>query len=191
MEKQTICLNEEEFKNGIIDLIKNLSTKESLELFENYCIAIGRKADVIYAMDQLDEKLSLYSPSEIVKSINHGNFNYDDKFFYFNEYGNLCSTNNIVINITDIASYIADNLCALGNEKIEQYLQTTHRTMQFNGEELKLDRTCVCDWCEEKTLVGITHYGISHKNRLICANCVKVIEKYRNIVGYKFSTPSK
>lgn len=183
MKNQVIYTSEEEFRTDIVNLINNLSTKESLELFENYCIAIGRKADVVYAMDQLDEELALYSPSEIVKCISHGNFNYDDKFFYFNEYGNLCSTNNIVINITDIASYIADNLCALDNKKIKQYIETTVRTMQFNGEELKLDRTCECDWCGEKKLVGITHYGTTHYNRLICADCAKIIEKYNKING--------
>lgn len=183
MEKQTICLNEEEFKNGIIDLINSLSEKESLELFENYCIAIARKADVVYAMDQLDEVLALYSPSEIVKCISQGNFDYKDNFFYFDAHKNLCSTNCIAVEAPEIASYIIDKLCALRNEKIKQYLQTTHRTIQFNGEELKLDRTCVCDWCEEKTLVGITHYGTTNSNRLICANCAKIIDRYNKANG--------
>ena len=186
MEKKYYT-SEEEFRNGIVNLISNLSTKESLELFDNYCIAIDKKENIVYSMDQLDEELSIYAPSEIVKCISHDNFNYDDKFFYFDKYGNLYSTNNIVIDISEIASYIIDNHCALNNEKIEQYIETTPRIMQFDGEELKLDRICKCDWCEVKTLVGITHYGIKHygattHNRLICAYCAKIIEKHNKIV---------
>ena len=52
-------------------------------------------------------------------------------------------------------------------------------TMQFNGETLKFDREEECDWCGRETLVGVTHYGSTHYNRLICKRCAEEI-KNRN-----------
>lgn len=50
--------------------------------------------------------------------------------------------------------------------------------MIFNGEKLKFDREANCDWCGRKTLVGITHYGTSNYNRLICKKCAEEIKEY-------------
>ena len=50
--------------------------------------------------------------------------------------------------------------------------------MRFNGEELKFDRKAKCDWCGQKTLVGITHYGTTHYNRLVCEACANKIKEH-------------
>lgn len=63
-----------------------------------------------------------------------------------------------------------------------------NETMKFNGETLKFDRRAECDWCGEKKLVGVTHYGTSHYNRLICKECAEEIKDYnRRTFGVKDS----
>lgn len=72
-----------------------------------------------------------------------------------------------------------------------------NETMKFNGETLKFDRRAECDWCGKKKLVGVTHYGTSHYNRLICKECAEEIKDYsRRAFGIKDSkrikdTPDK
>ena len=53
--------------------------------------------------------------------------------------------------------------------------------MEFNCEELEFDRDANCDWCGEEKLVGITHYGTTHYNRLICQECAERIKKYDEV----------
>lgn len=53
--------------------------------------------------------------------------------------------------------------------------------MEFNCEELEFDRDANCDWCGEEKLVGITHYGTTHYNRLICQECAEKIKKYDEV----------
>lgn len=38
-------------------------------------------------------------------------------------------------------------------------------------EVLKFDRRCKCDWCGEKEICSITHYGTTNYTRLICIEC--------------------
>jgi len=54
--------------------------------------------------------------------------------------------------------------------------------MIFDHKELKFDRQAKCDWCNEKTLVGITHYGTSNYNRLICKDCAERIKNYDKVM---------
>ena len=51
------------------------------------------------------------------------------------------------------------------------------KPMEFNQEHLDFDRKAKWDWCGKKGLVGITHYGTSHYNRLICKECAESIKK--------------
>ena len=39
-----------------------------------------------------------------------------------------------------------------------------------------------CDFCGKETYVVGTHYGTSHYNRLICADCIKHVNNYHKSV---------
>lgn len=38
-------------------------------------------------------------------------------------------------------------------------------------EVLKFDRRCKCDWCGEKEICSIAHYGTANYTILICIEC--------------------
>lgn len=47
---------------------------------------------------------------------------------------------------------------------------------------LNFDRITECDWCGEKKLTSITHYGTTHYNRLMCMDCAEQInERHRTL----------
>lgn len=54
--------------------------------------------------------------------------------------------------------------------------------MRFNHAELVFDRLAKCDFCGKKTQVGITNYGTSNYNRLICVKCAEEIKAYDKAV---------
>ena len=47
--------------------------------------------DRVYSMDELDDCLGGYKPSDILRVVDNA-FNYFDNYFYYDRYGRLCST---------------------------------------------------------------------------------------------------
>ena len=50
--------------------------------------------------------------------------------------------------------------------------------IKFNGKLLKFLEVEECDFCGRKTWVGVTQFGTTHYNRLICKECAEEIIDY-------------
>ena len=53
-------------------------------------------------------------------------------------------------------------------------------------EKLNFDRRCHCDWCGEKEICAVTHYGTSHYNRLVCLECALSINEHDRMYGQQY-----
>lgn len=77
-------------KDKIIGGLEQLSTDELLSLcreINSYDGSLDQFS--IYEMDEFDEVLEGYTPTEIVNRVRYGDFYSTDEYFRFNGYGNL------------------------------------------------------------------------------------------------------
>lgn len=77
--------------------------------------------DAIYSMDDIDEALDGYTPSDILDMMFYGNFNPRDEYFKFDVYGNLES-----IRSCDIGNY-----CDYYSDEIYEYLESGNYYGEF------------------------------------------------------------
>ena len=95
----------------IVAILANLDLNELIEVHNDYCYEVNATDNTIYRMDDLDEYLDGYTPSEIAYKIFNGDFKPCDKYFVFDGYNNLLSFNyesdaNCKIYVDEIADYI-------------------------------------------------------------------------------------
>lgn len=102
-------------RDAIREYIKNLMAYEQVDLWNEYCDAQNYDDDRIGGMDEFDDLFYGLSPLEIVRRLD-SSFNPNHAWFYFDGWGDVCSTNcpeNEIIQQDDIAEYIdesGDNL---------------------------------------------------------------------------------
>ena len=72
----------------------------------------------VYSMDELDELLEGYKPSEIIRMVDN-DFNYSDNYFYYDGCGRICSTDEKEyyndFSYSDVFEKLADNYGKLFN----------------------------------------------------------------------------
>ena len=78
----------------------------------------------VYSMDEFDELIHGYTPTEIAQKIFYGDFNPNDEYFRFNVYANLVSLDEYEIEeeIKECASEIAERTIELYGEGHLDYL---------------------------------------------------------------------
>ena len=85
---------------------------------------------VLYNMDDFDEMMEGYSPTELAQRIFFGDFNINDDYFYFNEYANLESIHEyeiqghfemIIDEIVDSMLYNYDDLY-IDNDELDDLI---------------------------------------------------------------------
>lgn len=102
-------------RDAIREYIKNLRDYEQVDLWNEYCDAQNCSDNRIGGMDEFDDLFYGLSPLEIVRRLD-SSFNPNHTWFYFDGWGDVCSTNypeNEIIQQDDIAEYIdesGDNL---------------------------------------------------------------------------------
>lgn len=95
-------------KDKIIEGLEQLSTDELLSLYREINSYDGSLDQFdIFEMDEFDEVLDGYKPSEIVNSIRYGDFDSTDEYFRFNGYGNLESLSHFDIE-EELDSYLGE-----------------------------------------------------------------------------------
>ena len=67
------------------------------------------------------------------------------------------------------------------NEEMQEDVEEKQpKSMNFNGKILKFSAIEDCDFCGRKKWVGITQFGSTHYNRLICKDCAEeAIDYYK------------
>ena len=120
-------MNEMEKRKKLVDYINSMNTDEIVALHNDYCDAAGYEDDRIYSMDELDEFFSCSKPRWILERAFYGKFNPRHKYFRFNNSYNLESADYIFempISVDEIADYILSEEDSLGNDEIQEILDT-------------------------------------------------------------------
>lgn len=113
-------------RDAIREYIKNLRDYEQVNLWNDYCEAQDYSDDRIGGMDEFDDLFYGLSPLEIVRRLD-SSFNPNHAWFYFDGWGNVCSTNypeNEVIQQDDIAEYIDESGDSLYDSGIAELLKS-------------------------------------------------------------------
>ena len=120
-------MNEMEKRKKLVAYINDMKTEEIVELHNSYCEAAGYEDNRIYSMYELDELLEGRTPTDILSMGFYGDFRPHHDFFWFNGYGNLKTADYIAdmpIFAIDIANYILSEKDSLGNDEIQEILDT-------------------------------------------------------------------
>ena len=120
-------MNEMEKRKKLVDYINSMKTDEIVALHNDYCAAAGYEDDRIYSMHELDELLEGRTPTDILSMGFYGDFRPHHDFFWFNGYGNLKTADYVTdmpIFAIDIANYILSEEDSLGNDEIQEILDT-------------------------------------------------------------------
>lgn len=113
-------------RDAIREYIKNLRDYEQVNLWNDYCEAQNYDGDRIGGMEEFDDLFYGLSPLEIVRRLD-SSFNPNHAWFYFDGYGDVCSTNypeNEVIQQDDIAEYIDESGDSLYDSGIAELLKS-------------------------------------------------------------------
>ena len=113
-------------REKLIDYIDSMGIEEKIALHNTYCDAANCMDDCIYAMDEMEEILDGVDKWKLVDMMRYGNFDFQNDFWGFNGYGNLVSYNarELPIYAEDIADYILLREDSLGNDEIQEILDT-------------------------------------------------------------------
>ena len=119
-------MNETEKRQKIVDYINGMETEEKIALHNTYCDAANCMDECIYRMDEMEEILDGVDKWKLVDMMRYGNFDFQDEFWGFSGYGNLVSYNarELPIFASDIAGYILLREDSLGNDEIQEILDT-------------------------------------------------------------------
>ena len=112
-------------RDAIREYIKNLRDYEQVNLWNEYCDAQNYSGNRIGGMDEFDDLFYDRSPLEIVRCLG-SSFNPDHAWFYFDRWGDICSTNYPeadVIQQDDIAEYIDESGDSLYDSGIAELLE--------------------------------------------------------------------
>ena len=112
---------------AIAETIENLDTETAVSAWNAYAEANNMPDDMIYSMDDFSE-LVTGEAWNVACMVAYGHFNPQDDYFWFNGYGNLCSSDfpdmdsNSPYCGRDMTDYIQDNWDALGIDEIEEIM---------------------------------------------------------------------
>lgn len=113
-------------KQKIIEILEDMDTAKIVQIHNEYCEAANYMNDYIFGMEMFDEMERNRTPTEIAEDVS-GDFNINDKYFYYDGYANLHSFTywevDKIIYPSEIAQYIIDNEETFGNYEIEEILE--------------------------------------------------------------------
>ena len=130
--KGDIIMTQEQAINNIITIIKN-SDDDDLFYINNHYQDEVNGDNLIYPMDDFDDFMSSLTPLELSCRIFYGEFNPNHKYFWFNGYGNLCSSDYAsdfpYIFENEIAEWCVENDEDFGIHEIREVLD------EYNEDE--------------------------------------------------------
>ena len=117
-------MNEMEKRRKLVDYINSMGIDEKIALHNTYCDAANCMDDCIYTMDEMEEILDGVDTWRLVDMMRYGNFDFQNDFWGFNQYGNLDSYDALELPIfaSDIAGYILRKEDSLGDDEIQYIL---------------------------------------------------------------------
>ena len=110
------------------EAIDSMQTPDVVGMWNEYCISCNMQDDIIYDMSNFDEVMEYESPWRIARACCYGDFCAAHKWFWFNSYGNLESSDFPIIDrdspfsLNDVVDYIVENNDPLHNDEIHMIL---------------------------------------------------------------------
>ena len=112
-------------KNKLRELLENMDDVSLIMAWNEYQSNVRGDGEM-FPMDWFDDILQDKDPWEIARMCFYGKFCPAHDYFWFNGYGNLESSDYPMDNIyiDDMIDYIIENNDCLGNEEIEEILDS-------------------------------------------------------------------
>ncbi len=113
-------------KQKIISILEDMTVAEQVEIHNRYCEECNYPDDQIYTMDEFEEIIGNPSYMTLAQMIYYGNFNPNEKYWWFDSYGNLkssddpCGDNQIYM--SDIANAMLRDDSGYGNDDIQEII---------------------------------------------------------------------
>lgn len=116
-------------KERLIQALEELDTAELVAVHNEYCKACNYPDDEIFFMDDFEELIGSPSYMTLALMIHCGNFNPNDKYWWFDGCGNLKSADYPEYNYGDRQIYISDIASAMiceedgfGNDECQEII---------------------------------------------------------------------
>lgn len=102
---------------------------ETLVAYHNHVESETGGDNLVYPMDDAGDVLACFHPVNIAAMVYYGSFCPVHKFFWFNGYGNLDSSDFLlnVVFTSDLARYIVDEDDDCGDDEIREILDSATR----------------------------------------------------------------
>jgi len=100
-------------REEVIERFESMEDYDKIFLWTDYCYSINCEDYSIYGMDDFDEIMENIKPWDISRMVFYGDFNPTHKFFKFNGYGNLESSDYLDDWITvddDFVDFLLENM---------------------------------------------------------------------------------
>ena len=136
--KVMASMDTDQLRDELMSLIDDMSDRDVIYIWNEYCRAINDDISEIYSMDEFDEIADGQSPSDIARSIFYGDFRPVDDFFGFNGYGNYVSFNrlsdeNARYYPEDMVDYIIEHDEDFGDDEIREILDSANEDDEDEG----------------------------------------------------------
>ena len=112
-------------KERIVELIKEMDTPDVVSIYNEYCEKRHYEEDMIFPIEYFNERCEDMTPLQIAEYAKDG-FDPDDDYFVETVYGFKSFSyweDYDMIDVDEIAEYIAENEVSLGNDDIEDILE--------------------------------------------------------------------
>lgn len=86
-------------------IVDGLRLDDTVSLYNAVCYECNYPDNMIFMITELDDLLCDLTPSEIVRTVSYGDFNYDYEYFTYDGYGNLKSircAHDLAIDLDDV-----------------------------------------------------------------------------------------
>lgn len=139
-------------KEKMIDKLQNaingMDNGELVQLWNEYTDKANYPDDHIYSMDEFNEIMYGRDPLDIALTIECGDFNSSDDWFWFNGYGNICTAyrigddyENSPLDLDAVIDYIIEHGDSLYNDDIADILAEADEECDEEDELEEPDET--------------------------------------------------
>lgn len=121
---------------AIKNIIEGMDDFDAIAPHNEYCYETNNYGDEIIEMERFNEICEGMIPSDIANHIFYGDFNPNHKYFHFDGYGNLESTDYPTnwIYPWDIAREVVDRECSFENDEIQEEIDSWNKDEDNDDE---------------------------------------------------------
>jgi hypothetical protein len=92
------------------ECITRMSDGTMLAIVNEFNDAVGNNRIYLNDEDGIEELCSGLTYDEVIRAVSYGEYSYTDKFIWFNDYRNICSSDDILgVSFCEIAEWMIDN----------------------------------------------------------------------------------